>query len=150
MPLVLALEDPSVAGARTGDPLAWTDLYERFQPILLRYLEVVDPQRAEDMDAVWERAGHMLAGQPDGIDPLLWLLRVARDGVVVCPSPDATDDPTVKAIRELRPVEMEVVALRVIAGLSDEDVAAVTGRPIERVRLAGHRGVAKLIERGAP
>lgn len=148
MPLVLALEDPSVAGARSGDPLAWTDLYERFHPTLLRYLEVVDPQRAEDMDAVWKRAGHLLSGQPEGVDPLLWLLRVARDGVVVSPSPEATDNPTIKAIRELRPIEMEVVALRVIAGLSDDDVAVVTGRPIERVRLAGHKGVAKLIERG--
>lgn len=146
MPLVLAVEDVSVSGARSGDALAWADLYERFHPILRRYLEVVAPEEAADMDGVWERAGRSLAGQPEGIDPLVWLLRVARDGQVVCPSPDDTDDPTVKAIRSLRPLEMDVVALRVIAGLDDDDVAAVTGRPIERVRMAGHRAVARLLE----
>ena len=149
MPLVLAVEDSAVAGARTGDALAWADLYERFQPILSRYLEVVAPADAADMDEVWARAGRSLAGQPEGVDPLVWLLRVARDGRVLSPSPDDTDDPTIKAIRELRPLEMDVVALRVIAGLDDADVAVVTGRPVERVRMAGHRGVARLIEGSA-
>ncbi|GJM37757.1 MAG: hypothetical protein DHS20C19_11240 [Acidimicrobiales bacterium] len=149
MPLVLAVEDPSVAGARGGDALAWADLYERFQPVLLRYLEVVAPDELNDMDAVWRRAGRALAGQPEGVDPLVWLLRVARDGRVLCPSPEDTDDPTIKRIRSLRPLDMDVIALRVIAGLSDEDVAVVTGRPIERIRMAGHRGVAKLVDEGA-
>ncbi|MDW3217211.1 MAG: hypothetical protein R8F63_01250 [Acidimicrobiales bacterium] len=149
MPLVLAVEDPSVAGARAGDALAWADLYERFQPVLVRYLEVVAPDDVQDMDSVWERAGRALAGQPEGVDPLVWLLRVARDGRVLCPSPDDADDPTIKCIRRLRPLEMDVIALRVIASLSDEDVAVVTGRPIERIRMAGHLAVAKLIDEGA-
>lgn len=145
MPLTLDTEDPAVAGARDGDPLAWADLYERFQPMLVRYLEVVDPVALDDIEAVWERAGRSLGGQPEGIDPQIWLLRAARDGKVICPSPDDADDEAVRAIRRLPPLEMDVVALRVIAGLSEDDVAMVTGRPIERVRSAGHKGIAQLM-----
>lgn len=149
MSLSLALEDPAVHGARRGDPLAWADLYERFHPVLERYLEVVNPDALDDMDAVWERAARSLAGQPEGVAPLLWLLRAARDGMVICPDPADTDDPAVRAIRALSPTEMDVVALRVIAGLDDDDTAFVIGRPVERVRSAGHQGLAKLLRNGA-
>ncbi len=146
MPLLLAIEDPSVAGARSGDPLAWADLYERFHPILARYLEVIAPDEAEDMDRVWERAAYALGTMPEGVDPLVWLLRSARDGQLLCPAPELSDDATIQAIRRLRPLEMDVIALRVVAGLSDEDVAVVIGRPVESVRTAARRGVAKLLE----
>lgn len=147
MPLTLAPEDPAVAGARVGDPLAWADLYERFHPLLERYLEVVNPDALEDMDAVWARAGRSLAGQPEGVPPLLWLLRAARDGLVICPDPDDSADPAVRAIRGLPPAEMDVIALRVIAGLDEDDTAFVVGRPVERIRSAAHHGLAKLLRR---
>ena len=148
MPLTLAIEDPSVAGARRGDPLAWADLYERFHPILVRYLEVVNPLALDDMDAVWARAGRLLGGQPEGVPALLWLLRAARDGLVLCPDPDASSDPAVRAIRSLPPLEMDVIALRVVAGLDEEDTAFVIGRPVERVRSAAHHGIAKILREG--
>ncbi len=144
MTLALDVEDSSVAGARRGDPLAWADLYERFQPVIHRYLEVVDPAALNDLDALWTRAARTLPGQSEGIEPLIWLLRTARDDKVSRPSPDETDDPTIRAIRSLKPLEMDVIALRVIAGLADEGVAAVIGRPVERVRAAAHRGVSQL------
>ena len=148
MSLTLEVEDPSLAGARGGDPLAWADLYERFHPIVERYLEVVNPDALDDVDAVWARAGRALAGQPEGIDPLVCLLRVARDGMVICPDPEESDDPAIRAIRALAPVEMDVVALRVVAGLSDDETAYVIGRTVERVRSAGHQGLAKLLRAG--
>ena len=143
--LVLEAEDPSVAGARRGDRIAWADLYERFQPIIERYLEVVDPGALDDVEAVWERAARSLPGHPEGVEPLIWLLRNARDAKITCPLPDDTDDPTIRAIRALDPAAMDVIALRVIAGLSVEDVAAVTGRPRSRVRAVGHQGLGHLI-----
>jgi hypothetical protein len=148
MSVTLALEDPSVDGARRGDPLAWADLYERFHPTLERYLEIVNPDALQDMDAVWTRAGRSLAGQPEGVAPLLWLLRAARDGLVIRPDPADTTDPAVRAIRSLAPVEMDVVALRVVAGLDEDDTAFVIGRPVERVRSAAHHGLAKLLRDG--
>ena len=145
MPLTLEVEDPSVAGARAGDPLAWADLYERFHPVLERYLEVVAPDELADLDAVWERAARALPGQPVGVQPLIWLLRSARDGKVICPAPEETDDPTIGAIRSLTPVQMDVVALRVIAGLSDEDTALVIGRHVSSVRATAHEGLGRLM-----
>ena len=41
---------------------------------------------------------------------------------------------------------MEVVALRVIAGVDDADVAAVTGSSVHRVRAASHQGLARLVQ----
>jgi DNA-directed RNA polymerase specialized sigma24 family protein len=148
MSLSLAVVDPSVAGARQGDALAWADLYERFHPVLERYLEVVNPEALEDMDEVWARAARTLALQPEGVAPLIWLLRSARDGMVVCPDPDDTDDPAIQAMRALAPLEMDVVALRVVAGLDEFETAFVIGRPVERVRLAGHEGLARLMREG--
>lgn len=148
MPALLAPEDPSVTGARDGDPLAWADLYERFHPVLCRYLEVVNPDALEEMDQVWARAGRLLSGQPEGVAPLLWLLRAARDGLVICPDPETANEPAIRAIRSLPPVEMDVVALRVVAGLDEEDTAFVIGRPVDRVRSAAHQGLSKMMRHG--
>jgi len=149
MSLTLAVMDPSVAGARRGDALAWADLYERFNPTLERYLEVVNPRVLEAMDEVWARAARSLALQPEGVAPLIWLLQTARDGMVICPDPDDTEDPAISAMRALAPLEMDVVALRVVAGLDERETAYVIGRPIERVRLAGHEGLAQLMREGS-
>ena len=145
MALLLEVEDPSVAGARRGDPLAWADLYERFHPVIERYLQVIDPAGLDDLDEMWTRAARTLPGQPEGIEPLIWLLRTARDAKIICPSPDDTNDPTIRAIRSLDPVEMDVIALRVVAGLDEEDVALVIGRPVSRVRAVGHQGLSHLM-----
>ena len=150
MTVVLDVEDPSVAAARRGDSLAWADLYERYHPVIERYLEVVDPEALADSDDIWVRAAHTLPAQPEGLEPLIWLLRTARDGKIARPSPEDSDDLTIRVIRSLSPIEMDVIALRVIAGLAEEDVALVIGRPIERVRAAAHRGVSRLVERLGP
>jgi DNA-directed RNA polymerase specialized sigma24 family protein len=143
--LTLAIEDISLAGARRGDPVAWADLYSRFHPVLARYLEIVAPDGVAGVDDVWERAGRNLAGQPEGIDPLVWLLRTARDGMALAPSPDDTDDPTIAAIRRLSPVQMDVAALRVVARLSEGDVAAIIGRPESLVRAITQQALAELL-----
>ncbi len=148
MSLTLAPEDPSVAGARCGDPLAWADLYERFHPVLSRYLEAVNPAASDDMDEFWSRAARSLSGQPEGVAPLVWLLRAARDGLVIEQDPDDTTDPAIRAIRMLSPSEMDVVALRVIAGLDDDETAFVIGRPVDWVQSAAHQGLAKLLRHG--
>lgn len=145
MALTLTTEDISLAGARRGDPVAWADLYARFHPILERYLAVVSPDGAAAVDEVWERAGRNLGGQPEGIDPLVWLLRTARDGKSLEPSPDDADDPAIAAIRRLPPLEMDVLALRTVARLSDGDVAAIVGRPEIRVRAIARSGLAELM-----
>lgn len=146
MAMTLSTEDPSVDGARSGDPIAWADLYERFHPLIVRYLEIVAPEA--DPEAVWETAAHALPGQPVGIDPAVWLLRVAREFRVGVPDPDATDNPVVSAVRRLNPLQMEVIALRVVGRLDDADVAAVVGWPATRVAAVAHAALGELMRQG--
>ncbi|MEZ5167718.1 MAG: sigma factor-like helix-turn-helix DNA-binding protein [Acidimicrobiales bacterium] len=63
----------------------------------------------------------------------------------MCPSPEDTDDPAIRAIRSLRPLQMDVIALRVVAGLTEEDTALVVGRPVERVRAVSRAGLNRLL-----
>ena len=144
-PPLLDVEDPSVAGARRGERVAWADLYERFHPVLRRYFEVVDPSRLDDVVQLWARAARSLSEQPEGVSPLLWLLGLARDAGIRHAPPDDADDPTIRAIRSLDPMEMEVITLRVVAALSEEEVAHLVERPVGRVRAAGHQGLAHLM-----
>jgi RNA polymerase sigma-70 factor (ECF subfamily) len=47
-------------------------------------------------------------------------------------------------VASLRPDEAEIVVLRVIAGLSAKDVAAITGRSAGAVRVIQHRALRRL------
>jgi RNA polymerase sigma-70 factor, ECF subfamily len=49
-----------------------------------------------------------------------------------------------RLIAELGPDEAEIVVLRVVAGLSTKDVAAITGRTTVGVRVAQHRALRRL------
>lgn len=146
MALLLAVEDPSVEGARAGDPLAWADLYERYHPIIARYLEIVAP--SVDPEEVWGGAGRALAGQPVGINPIVWLLRAAREFQVEAPDPTATENPVVAAVRRLPHLQMEVLALRVVGRLDEDDVAAVVGWPPSRVIAVSHAALGDLMREG--
>lgn len=53
-------------------------------------------------------------------------------------------DEALEAIRGLPPLQAEVLMLRVVAGLSADAVAALTGSTPGAVRVAGHRGLKRL------
>ncbi len=140
--MTLSTEDPAVDGARGGDPTAWADLYERFHPTIARYLEVLAPD--VDPETIWGAAARALPGQPVGIKPLVWLLRVCREVCVHPPDPDQTDSDVIAMVRRLPPLQMEIITLRVVGGLADGDVAAVVGWPETRVVSAAHHALAEL------
>lgn len=139
----LSIEDPSVDGARRGDREAWADLYQRFHPVIARYVEIVAPDA--DPESVWARAAHALPGQPVGVKPLVWLLRVARECRVGDADPEATDDPSIAAIRRLPPLQREIITMRVVGRLSEADVAAVVGWPESRVSSVCHAALSDLV-----
>lgn len=146
MAMLLAVEDRSIEGARTGELSAWADLYERFHPVIVRYLEIVAP--TVDPESVWDRAGHALTGQPEGINPLVFLLRVARELSVEVPDPKSTDNPVIAAVRRLPYLQMEVIALRVVGRLDEDDVAAIVGWPVSRVAAVSHAALGELMREG--
>lgn len=143
MAMLLAVEDPSVESARIGDLSAWAELRERYHPVVVKYLEIVAP--TVDPETIWERADHALAVQPVGINPLVWLLRVARESTVEGPDPESTSNPMITSVRRLPHLQMEVMALRVAGGLDDAEVAAIIGWPVSRVAAVSQAALRELM-----
>jgi len=77
---------------------------------------------------------------------------------LVQPSGDPADlvlaqlalDEALQAIRGLPPLQAEVLVLRIVAGLSTETVAALTGSTPGAVRVAAHRGLKRLAGQFTP
>jgi RNA polymerase sigma-70 factor (ECF subfamily) len=67
-------------------------------------------------------------------------------------SPDPADavvagedtDAALRLVAQLSPLQAEAVVLRVVAGLSVEEVARIVGRSPGAVRVATHRGLRRL------
>jgi RNA polymerase sigma-70 factor (ECF subfamily) len=159
--------------ARDGDETAWEELYRRAYPRLLAYAaRRLDPDRASD--AVSETMTRAVARidryQPiqgsGGFDA--WLFGICRhvvldaqraagrrgieppaEGVVHV---DFTErlvsaeeaDAVRSAFARLSEDDRELLELRVLGGLSAEDVAAVLGRRPGAVRMAQSRALARL------
>jgi RNA polymerase sigma-70 factor (ECF subfamily) len=161
-----------VERARQGDAAAWESLYRNVYPRLRSYaLAHAGSDLCEDM--VNETMARAVAGiarfqwEGGGFDA--WLFGILRrvcsehrrrqgrrrkevrfeaaingsepgDGVEL-----ADDHAEVRrAFSLLRPAEREVLELRVVAGLSAEDVAWVLGKPAGTVRTAQSRALASL------
>lgn len=169
--------------AQAGNERAFAVIWRRHQPSLLRYLEIVGRDGAEDVAAeTWVsivRALPRFRGDEAGFKALLFTTARSRlvDGVrranarpQVMSDLDAIggidgidlrragigDDVTAgvertEAIRAalsliacLPPGQAEVVALRVIVGLDNDEVARITGKRSGAVRAAYSRGLAAL------
>lgn len=111
--------------------------------MVVKYLEIVAP--TVDPETIWERADHALAVQPVGINPLVWLLRVARESTVEGPDPESTSNPMITSVRRLPHLQMEVMALRVAGGLDDAEVAAIIGWPVSRVAAVSQAALRELM-----
>lgn len=162
-----------VAAARDGDEGALTSLYRRLQPSLLGYLRSQRPSDAEDLAAeTWIAAARGLRRfQGDEDDFRRWIFTIARRRLldllraegrrphavaaeVTMSAPSAEDEAlqsldtrrALESLRSLPPAEAEVVVLRVIAGLSAQDVADITGRTPVSVRVLQHRALRRLSE----
>jgi RNA polymerase sigma-70 factor (ECF subfamily) len=163
----------TVVAASEGDEEAFARLWRWAQPALLRWLRVVAPEGGEDVASeVWVSVIRGLASfHGDERDFGAWLFTIARrraidlaryrrrrpqtvslDGIDA-PQPlelsealagEAAVETAIALLRQLRPEQAEVVALRVIAGLTVAETAAVVGRSDAAVRLLCHRGLRML------
>jgi RNA polymerase sigma-70 factor, ECF subfamily len=155
------------------DPDAWEALYRRAHPALLGYAvrRLGDRDAAED--AVSETMSRAVAAvdryRPEGLGVEAWLVgilrnvvheawrrerRSVRDAGVPLPVGEAGVDARLlgdeearavrKAFASLEPSDQEVLELRVVLGMSADDVAAVQGRNPGAVRMAQHRAVGRL------
>jgi RNA polymerase sigma-70 factor, ECF subfamily len=164
-------------GARRGDQAAVTSIFRQLQPPLLRYLRAQVPRQvAEDCAGeVWAAVAARIDRFEGGADGFrAWVFTIARNQVVdhhrrttrqrtdVVPVPvervvEGPEQQVVSSMSAQRAVDMmraqltdeqfEVVALRVLADLDTDDVAASLGRSTGWVRVTQHRAVHRLHER---
>jgi RNA polymerase sigma-70 factor (ECF subfamily) len=156
-----------------GDERAFARLWRWANPSLIRWLGVVAPGAGDDLASdVWISVIRGLDSFRGGEREFrAWFFTIARRRVIDAsrhrrrrpqtvtlegidaPNPldvvetvagDAAVAAAIGYLRQLRPDQAEVVALRVIGGLSVPEVAAVVGRTDAAVRVLCHRGLRTL------
>jgi len=157
-----------LARAQGGDEVAFSRLWSDLNPALLRYLRLEPGHSAEDLAAeTWVSVIKGLSRfRGDETAWRAWVFTTARRRAVdegrrrsrrprsvpvavlddVPATPDPSDDVAdALALLALLPAaQAEVIALRVIAGLPVETVAAMVGRSPGAVRVSAHRGLRTL------
>jgi RNA polymerase sigma-70 factor (ECF subfamily) len=165
--------DTLVAAARGGDHHAWERLYRRSYPRLLAYARRRLPTEESARDVVAEAMARAVVSVDrlrEGSSKFdAWMYGILRHVVLdaqrdlsrqgagpVPDGPDSSPQPQDIAVmrndavalwaafRRLRPEDQEVLELRVVAGLSADEVAEVLGRRAGAVRMAQHRALARL------
>ena len=113
----------------TGDEAAW-----RGWVFVTARRRAVDAGRRRTRAAQLERGLASLPAQNRPVDP----------ADVVAASQDT--DAALRLLAELSPLQAEVIALRVLTGLSTDEVAKIVHRSPGAVRVAAHRGLRRLEE----
>ena len=160
--------------AQAGHRRAVSALYRDHNAVLVQFFRPQAPDLAEDLaHETWIAAGEILP-QFRGNERAfrVWLLSMARRQLAIHrqtsgpdrPSPVAPDrltglagsrdntDPAADAalaqlLTGLPQVHVEVLLLRVVAGLSAEEAAAVIGKSAGAVRVIQHRALRRLAQR---
>jgi RNA polymerase sigma-70 factor (ECF subfamily) len=158
-----------LSGARDGDEQAFSVLWWWLHPALIRWLGVVAPGGADDVES--ETWISVLRGLDafEGGEPEFrgWVFTIARRraidwarrhrrhataslvGIDRAIASDATEsvwstdalEAAVALLRTLKPDQAEVVALRVIVGMTVTETAAVVRKSEGAVRVLCHRGL---------
>jgi RNA polymerase sigma-70 factor (ECF subfamily) len=165
-----------VQAAGDGDEQAFSQLWRWLHPSLLRYLRATDHGDAEDLASeVWLSVARGLAdfsGDEDAFKA--WVFTIARHRVIdavrrrkrrvsetgllsieVSSEGDASSaavtqfelEETLQVIRSLPAPQADVVALRVLGGLTVGETAVALGKSEGAVRVLSHRGLRGLSER---
>lgn len=164
-----------VRRARAGDHDALGELYDRFRDRVARFAtgRLGDAEKAEDVTSeTFEGMLRGLSAYRPGTDFEAWLFTIARRRVAdhfrrrarrreveldeLGPASAGGPEDAVLAaerraevagaFRRLRPDQQEVLALRVLGGLTAAQVAKVVGKSEGAVRVAQHRALVELRE----
>lgn len=147
--------------ARDGKAWALAALYRTLHPKLLRYLSVRDPQLADEVAAhVWRDVSAGLRSFDGGeAEFTAWTFALARRQVVKSRALFGAVDDDGDALRRfdvrmqgalrrlggLPEDEADVFLLRVVAGLSADEVAWIVGKPRSVVRALQQRALERLV-----
>jgi RNA polymerase sigma-70 factor, ECF subfamily len=155
--------------ARAGDATAFADIWRWLHAPLVRWLSVVTSGDVEDIESeVWLSVTRSLSSfKGDEHDFRGWVFTIARrraidwgrrrqrqpaiaaldESVDVMDRRDLGEEDTAAALamlRELTAEQREVLALRIIVGMSVRETAAVVRRSEGAVRILCHRGLRTL------
>jgi RNA polymerase sigma-70 factor (ECF subfamily) len=163
-----------IAAAQAGDEAAFTVLFRALNPAVVRYLAVLAGRgSADDLAAeTWVAAlRNFAAFEGDERALRSWLLTIARarwvdsvraqtrrpeivtdtapetvapDDVHAAVEATFTTDWALRLIATLPPDQAEVVTLRIVAQLEVAEVAELTGKTANHVRVLTHRGLKRL------
>ena len=160
----------TIAAAKAGDRGALEEIFRTYHPALLRYLRVRSPDLAEDVASqTWISVAKSI-DRFDGNGAALraWILTIGYRRLAdefrrrgrrlddVGEVPETIDEQTPEdvamskvgwaqaLVSQLPPRQADVVMMRVIGGLSVDQVAEVTGLSKANVRVLAHRGLAQL------
>lgn len=162
-----------LARALDGDEDAFGEVWRLLHPLLLRYLRVRERDAADDIAAeTWlhvVRDLHRFSGGPAEFRAWVFTLgrhraidagraRAARPStptaevidIGTAPSAEAAalervdTEAAVRLVATLPPAQAEMVMLRVVAGLSVAEVAAIVGKKPGTVAVGVHRALKKL------
>lgn len=125
-----------VRDARAGDTHALGRLYDTYRDRVARFAtgRLGDAEKAEDVTSeTFEAVLRNLGSYRPGTDFEAWLFTIAHRRVA-------------GAFRSLRADQQEVLALRVLGGLSATQVGEVLGKSEGAVRVAQHRALRSLRE----
>ena len=166
-----------LASARAGDDVAFAELWRWLHPPLLRWLMVVAQIDVEDVESeVWLSISRGLTSfEGDERDFRAWVFTIARrrsidssrrrqrqprvstiDGFDVADATSSSSalvdartelDAALALLRELTADQREVVALRVIVGMTVQETASIVHKTENSVRVLSHRGLRALQQR---
>ena len=165
-----------LARAQHGDEAAFTVLFRTMQPMLLRYLTVLAGRAAADDLAAETWVGALrglVKFRGNESDLRGWLITIARarwvdsvraanrrpeeltdappdqeapDDVAAAVVERAAADEALALIARLPAEQAEIVTLRVVAQLDVAEVAEITGKSANHVRVLCHRGLRRLAQ----
>lgn len=160
----------TIAAAKAGDRGALEEIFRIYHPALLRYLRVRSPDLAEDVASqTWISVAKSI-DRFDGNGAALrgWILTIGYRRLAdeyrrrgrrledVGEVPETIDEQTPEGVTmsklgwaqalvsRLPPRQADVVMMRVIGGLSVDQVAEATGLSKANVRVLAHRGLSQL------
>jgi RNA polymerase sigma-70 factor, ECF subfamily len=123
----LARVEHAIAAVKAGDPSAAHYLYVRYADVVCAYVTSIVGGRREAEDvtqSVFLKLPQAIAAYEAGGLPFEgWLLRVARSSAL----------DFLRKRREMSPEQLEVLALRYLAGLGTSELAARLDRPVSLV-----------------
>lgn len=167
-------EDRLIQRAKTGDPTAFAELYDRYQPAIYRYIfyRVGDIATAEDLTGeVFVRLVEKIHRFTYRGRPLLaWLYTIARNlvtdyhrharrslpltlddrlvGDVIDPEQTIEDRLTqhslAVAVARLTEDQRQVILMKFVEGLDNEAVARTLSKSVGAVKALQHRALAAL------